>query len=267
MYRKLFPAEYVRKCLENQVRPDSRTIEAVRAVQLQTDVIHTAASSSLVKLGKTSVLTAIKLAVGTPAVATPDQGEIAIQVHLSPLCSNRFTVGRPSEEAQSIGSQLNRIIVGSRVVEMESLSIVKGQSAWKLMVDVYCVDHDGNVLDAALTSIMAALKTLKLPATSVNEADNVVSIVPDGDAAPLRVEHGAYATSFAVVNGVVLIDPTSDEEELASAIFSLSYSTDGQLCGVHKAGGTIVAPTVMQQCMQIARQNADTLAKLVDAST
>lgn len=66
----------------------------------------------------------------------------------------------------------------SRVVEMESLSIVKGQSAWKLMVDVYCVDHDGNVLDAALTSIMAALKTLKLPATSVNEADNVVSIVP-----------------------------------------------------------------------------------------
>jgi exosome complex RNA-binding protein Rrp42 (RNase PH superfamily) len=66
----------------------------------------------------------------------------------------------------------------SRVVEMESLSIAKGQSAWKLMVDVYCVDHDGNVLDAALTSVMAALKTLKLPATSINEADNVVSIVP-----------------------------------------------------------------------------------------
>ncbi|POM65207.1 Exosome complex uclease RRP43, partial [Phytophthora palmivora] len=177
MYRKVFPAEYMRKCLANKVRPDSRTIEASRAVQLQTNVVHTAASSSLVKLGKTSVLTAIKLAVGTPAVATPDQGEIVIQVHLSPLCSNRFTVGRPSEEAQSIGSQLTRIIVGSRVVEMESLSIVKGQSAWKLMVDVYCVDHDGNVLDAALTSIMAALTTLKLPATSVNEADNVVSIV------------------------------------------------------------------------------------------
>ncbi|GMF16987.1 unnamed protein product [Phytophthora lilii] len=66
---------------------------------------------------------------------------------------------------------------------MENLSIVKGQSAWKLMVDVYCVDHDGNVLDAALTSIMAALKTLKLPATSINEADNVVSIVPGAAAA------------------------------------------------------------------------------------
>lgn len=71
MYKKLFPAEYVRKCLASKVRPDSRTIEAARAVQLQTDVVQTAASSSLVKLGKTSVLTAIKLAVGTPAVATP----------------------------------------------------------------------------------------------------------------------------------------------------------------------------------------------------
>ncbi|KAE8994570.1 hypothetical protein PR003_g20444 [Phytophthora rubi] len=267
MYKKLFPAEYMRKCLANKVRPDSRTIEAARAVQLQTDVVHTAASSSLVKLGKTSVLTAIKLAVGTPAVATPDQGEIAVQVHLSPLCSSRFTVGRPSEESQSISSQLSRIIVGSRVVEMENLSIVKGQSAWKLMLDVYCVDHDGNVLDAALTSIMAALKTLKLPATSVNEADNVVSIVSDGDATPLRVEHYAYATSFAVVEDTVLIDPTSDEEDLASAVFSLSYSTNGQLCGVHKAGGTIVAPRVMQQCMQVAKRNTEALAKLVDAST
>ncbi|KAF1794023.1 Alpha/Beta hydrolase fold [Phytophthora cactorum] len=258
MYKKLFPAEYMRKCLVNKVRPDSRSIEATRAVQLQTDVIQTAASSSLVKLGKTSVLTAIKLAVGTPAVDTPDQGEIAIHVHLSPLCSNRFTVGRPSEEAQSIGSQLTRIIVGSRVVEMESLSIVKGQSAWKLMVDVYCVDHDGNVLDAALTSIIAALKTLKLPATSVNEADNVslscqltsaCLLFADGDATPLRVEHGAYATSFAVVDGEVLIDPTSDEEDLAST-----------------AGGSILAPNVMQQCMAIAKRNTEALAKLMDAS-
>ncbi|KAG7397454.1 Exosome complex component RRP43 [Phytophthora boehmeriae] len=265
MYKKLFPAEYMRKCLASKVRPDSRTIEASRAVQLQTNVIQTAASSSLVKLGNTSVLSAIKLAVGTPAVATPDQGEIAVQVHLSPLCSKRFTVGRPSEESQSIDSQLTRILVGSRVVEMENLSIVKGQSAWKLMVDVYCIDHDGNVLDAALTSIMAALKTLQLPAVSINEADNVVSILPDGDKTPLRMEHFAYATTFAVVDDTVLIDPTSEEEDLASAVFSLTYSTSGQLCGVHKAGGAIVAASVMQQCMLLAKDNTTTRAKLVSA--
>ncbi|TDH72668.1 hypothetical protein CCR75_008475 [Bremia lactucae] len=262
-YKKLFPAAYMHKCLANKVRTDSRGIEDARKVQLQTRVIQTAASSCLVKLGKTSVLSAVKLAVGAPAVATPDQGEIAIQVHLSPLCSNRFTLGRPSEEAQSIGSQLTRIIVGSRVVEMESLSIVKGQSAWKLMVDVYSVSHDGNVLDAALISIVAALKTLKLPATSINDVDNVVSIVPDGVATPLRVEHDTYATSFVVVDGVVLIDPNSEEEDMSSAAFSISYTTEGQLCGMHKAGGSTVMPDVLEQCMLIAKQNAVALARLV----
>ena len=77
-FKKLFPAEYARKCLDSNVRVDGRAIEATRALQLQTNVIQTAASSSLVKLGKTSVLTAIKLAVGTPAVATPDQGEVGV---------------------------------------------------------------------------------------------------------------------------------------------------------------------------------------------
>lgn len=69
-------------------------------------------------------------------------------------------------------------VLSSRVVEMSDLSIEKGRSAWKLLVDVFCIDHDGNVLDAALAAIMAALKTLQLPAVSVNEADHVVSVQP-----------------------------------------------------------------------------------------
>jgi exosome complex RNA-binding protein Rrp42 (RNase PH superfamily) len=100
------------------------------------------------------------------------------------------------------------------------------------------------------------------------DANRCISFaVADGDATPLRVEHSAYATSFAVVDGTVVLDPTSAEEDLASATLSVSYSTNGQLCGVHKAGGSIVAPAVMQRCMQTAKQNAETLAKLVDAST
>jgi exosome complex component RRP43 len=78
MYRKLFPAEYMKKCIANNVRPDARDLNAFRSVNVNTNVIQTASSSSLVKFGKTSVLTAAKLAVGTPAVATPDQGEIGL---------------------------------------------------------------------------------------------------------------------------------------------------------------------------------------------
>lgn len=61
---------------------------------------------------------------------------------------------------------------------MSDLTIEKGKSAWKLVVDVYCMDHDGNVLDAALISVMAALRSLQLPAVSVNETDHIVSLQP-----------------------------------------------------------------------------------------
>lgn len=61
---------------------------------------------------------------------------------------------------------------------MADLSIEKGKSAWKLMVDVYCVDHDGNVADAALIAVMAALRSLRLPAVSISDVDHVVSILP-----------------------------------------------------------------------------------------
>lgn len=201
MFRALFPGDYVARCLASGVRPDARAPLAPRDLRVQPSAVTSAASAALVRLGRTSVLAAVKLAVGLPAVATPDQGELAIQVHLTPLCSTRFGLGRPSEEAQSISSQLTNLVVGcvhvcvcvwecdlvdeaanncgsSRVVEMSDLSIEKGRSAWKLLVDVFCIDHDGNVLDAALAAVMAALKTLKLPAVNVNEADHVVTIRP-----------------------------------------------------------------------------------------
>lgn len=266
VYRKLFPREFLKTCIDNDVRPDSRKFDAARPVHIQTKVIQTANSSSLVRVGSTSVIAAVKLAVGTPAVATPDQGEIAIQVHLTPLCSTRFGLGRPSEEAQSLGSQLTRLIIGSRVVEMSDLSIERGKSAWKLMVDVYCIDHDGNVHDASLIAIMAALKNLQLPAITVSENDHLVSIQPDGEATPLKMQHVVYGTTFAVLNGRVVIDPTSEEESLASSLFSITYNTHEQLAGVHKPGGNAIAPQTLHQCMTTAKNRAQQLAHIVDSA-
>lgn len=83
MYRRVFPGEYLRACLARGVRADSRAAAAARGVELQLGVVQTAASSSLVKAGSTSVVAAVKLAVGTPAVATPDQGEVGALLRAS----------------------------------------------------------------------------------------------------------------------------------------------------------------------------------------
>lgn len=89
----------------------------------------------------------------------------------------------------------------------------------------------------------------------------------DEEAAALPIQHGAYATSFALVNDTVLIDPTSQEEELARATFSITYNTKAQLCGVQKPGGAIIAPQTLHACMQVAKKRAQALAKQLDALT
>jgi exosome complex component RRP43 len=79
------------------------------------------------------------------------------------------------------------------------------------------------------------------------------------------MQHSAYSTTFALVNDKVLIDPTSQEEELSSASFSITYNTKEQLCGVQKPGGAIISPQTLHACMQVAKNRAHALAKQVDA--
>lgn len=66
------------------------------------------------------------------------------------------------------------------------------------------------------------------------------------------------------MNDVLLLDPTRQEEDLATASLSITYSTKGQLCGVQKPGGALLSAPRLLECMQVAKQRALVLAKLVD---
>lgn len=46
----------------------------------------------------------------------------------------------------------------SNVIDTSSLCIHPGKAVWVLYVDLICINYDGNVLDAAFLSVIAALK-------------------------------------------------------------------------------------------------------------
>ena len=119
-------------------------------------------------------------------------------IELLPICSSRFTFGRPSQTAQCLNAFLNQILHGSgsgnggaqraNLVDQTSLSLAhllparkllpvdndderstdepqyadadddSPPMAWYLRVDLYCLDHDGNLNDAALLAMLAALR-------------------------------------------------------------------------------------------------------------
>ena len=57
------------------------------------------------------------------------------------------------------------LLCRSKIVQVEDLCIEEGKLAWKIHLDVVCVDDDGNVHDAAHLAALAALQKLELPAT------------------------------------------------------------------------------------------------------
>ena len=108
-----------------------------------------------------------------------------VTVHLTPLCGPNFDVGRQSEQASALGALVKRAIVSSGAINFEDLCIQKGRSAWQLYADIVCLDYDGNVEDASILALVAALRDVKLPTPVVQE---------DGE---VRVATGSFALVLA----------------------------------------------------------------------
>lgn len=82
-------------------------------------------------------------------------------VDLSPICSSSFRPGPPSEQAQVTSDAIDRVLKESKVLDLKDLCIEEGKAVWALWIDVVCVAYDGNIYDAALASVMAALSNGK----------------------------------------------------------------------------------------------------------
>lgn len=110
VYAALFPEKYMEKCVQSELRLDTRRFHEFRTVSIASHVIPTCASSSLVKFDRLTIMTGITLAVTAPSIAHPSDGNVVVQVHLTPVCSAEYIHDRAPEEAQRLSSLLRRVI-------------------------------------------------------------------------------------------------------------------------------------------------------------
>lgn len=50
------------------------------------------------------------------------------------------------------------------------------------------------------------------------------------------------------------MDPTDEEETMASSLFSILFDHDGVLCGMNKLGGDSVEKAILSRCVTLAHQ-------------
>ncbi|TYK02487.1 exosome complex component RRP43 isoform X1 [Cucumis melo var. makuwa] len=155
-FRRLFPIQFYERHLAESIRPDGRALGKARDTTIALGPVSSANGSALAKIGSTTMLAAIKMEVMTPSVESPDEGCIALDFHMPPVCSPIVRPGRPAEAAPVISKQLSDTISSSGMIDLRELSLVKGKAAWMAYLDIYCLDADGSLFDAALLSAAAA---------------------------------------------------------------------------------------------------------------
>lgn len=174
---------------------------------------------------------------------SPDRGQLIITVELPPLCSAATKAGRSSETAAVLTAQLNSIFQEDSVVNTRQLCIFNGKAAWAVYLDIYILDSDGSLLDAAVLASVIALENLELSAVEFNsDTGNVVSSSASGSSIERRKlvlasKPEAMTIALYMDGPTLLIDPTHEEQELADSSVQVVANEKGQLIKLEKCGG------------------------------
>ena len=141
--------DHIMNLLADGKRQDGRGITDVREIKVETNCIESADGSARVKLGKTEVIAGVKIIPGTPFGDTPNIGVLTTGAELIPMAHPTFESGPPGEDAIELARVVDRGIRESGMVDVEKLCIVPGEEVWMCFVDIYALDYDGNLFDAA----------------------------------------------------------------------------------------------------------------------
>ncbi|XP_037543902.1 exosome complex component RRP43 [Nematolebias whitei] len=258
------PLEYHRSFLKENCRPDGRELSEFRTTTLNIGSISTADGSALVKMGNTTIICGIKGELANPTVDAPGKGYIVPNVDLPPLCSSRFRPGPPGEQAQAASQFIADVIESSEVIKTEDLCIDRGKLCWVLYCDIMCLDYDGNILDASVVALLAALNNTQLPEVTINK-ETCLPEVNFEKRHRLCIHKHPVGTSFCVFDdSVLIVDPTSEEESLSTARLTVVTDEDDRLCSLHKPGGSSLSGEKLQECINRATTRQREIQKLIE---
>src|SRR3989339_529054 len=204
-------AERIKKYLKEGKRFDGRKPDEFRNIEVEMDVSNKAEGSVKVKMGKTEVVVGVKMDVSAPYADSANKGNLMTTSELLPLSSPRFENGPPKFSAIELGRVIDRGLRESGFIDFEKLCIKEGEKVWTVFIDIYSINHDGNLLDAAGIGALVALKNARMP--KYNEKTEKVEY-GELTKEPLPLEKTIPLTmTVHKIDNSFVVDPTREEED------------------------------------------------------
>ena len=213
----------ITELLKDGKRLDGRKPFEFRDIEIETMVSNKADGSARVKIGKTEVIVGVKLATQEPYPDHLDEGTMMTGMEFSSISAERYESGPPGIDAIEVARVVDRGIRESGFIEWKKLCIKEGEKVWSVSIDIYCINDDGNVLDAAAIASVAALRVAKFPGYD-KEEEKVKYDEHSKNPLPLT-ENVPLSLTFYKIGDEVLLDPNRDEEDAAEARLTLALSS------------------------------------------
>jgi len=253
--------ERIKKYLEEGKRFDGRGLEEFRDITIETGVSKNAEGSARVKIGKTEVIVGVKMDVGEPYADSPDRGNLMVTAELLPLSSPRFENGPPKFPAIELGRVLDRGIRESKFIELEKLCIKEGEKVWTVFIDIYSINDEGNLLDAAGIGAIAALKNAKIP-----KYDEEKGLVLYGELSkeslPLTKDVPISITVHKIKNSLI-VDPTREEEDISETRVTVG-SSNGVISSMQKGGSKSLRVEEISEILDLIEKTERDIFKKIE---
>ncbi len=243
--------ESIRALVARGVRIDGRKLNEYRKIVIEPNYIPKAEGSALVRMGDTIVLVGVKMEVGQPFPDTPNEGVLMVNAEFVPLASPTFEPGPPDENAIELARVIDRSLREIRVIDLEKLAIIPGEKVWMVWVDIYVLNHAGNLLDASSLAAMAALMVTKVPKVEVSEQGEV-KVDKSTHTGSLPLNHRVVTVTVGKLDEYLLVDPTDEEELVLDAKLAISVSEDGRIAGMQKMGSGDFTVDEVQKAVNLA---------------
>ncbi|KAL7169019.1 hypothetical protein ACSBR2_034111 [Camellia fascicularis] len=243
-FRCLFPLHFHEHHLLESIRPDARKLgKAIdTTLALVIDFHMPSICSPIVRPGR-------------PADAAPFCFNLAFGCTHKGYASSAF-------KAYSFSKSYMLCSV-SGMINFKELSLVSGKAAWMAYLDIYCLDADGALFDAALLAAVAAFSHLQIPVVSLNDDGRVV-VVSEEDGGKLKnepVNRGKRKLKLSSIpssltcilhKNYILADPTAEEESIMETLVTVVLDSSFQLVFLYKPSGPVLAYTsAIQVCFNL----------------
>lgn len=246
--------------LTKNMRYDGRGLMDYRQIKIEPNPIPHANGSARVQIGKTEVLVGVKFDVDTPFPDTPDEGILITNAELCPIASPDFEPGPPGPEAVELARVVDRGIRESGCIDFSSLCIKPKEKVWVIFIDIYPINDDGNLFDAAALGAIAALSLARFP--KYDESTDTVQFKEITNQ-KLKLKDFPILTTFAKLDKYLFVDYDKKEEQAMDARLSIATLSNGLYTAMQKGGDGTFSREEVLNLIDLAKIKGEELRSIL----